>query len=150
MRLTYQEIHEYGIDPNELVRQLEGSRRVKRTFKLNGPVRLQSRFRKPAMSLDHPYIGDETFTIGSVMTMESAMNHDLEIKLVMIPADMATAAKIASVTVSLTEAINLFEGMDAHVEHAMVNSSHLGKSPVVSAEKMRQAEIESIPGWGSW
>jgi len=127
--VTNEEIQRLGLNYRTWLHGLQTQVRDGKSpaFRLKGPAVLPARMRKGlgTMTKDRAYFGDESFRIGDIVSIARQDFKGFQIKVTMIPADIKLVAEISSMTLSLAEAMSVFEGVEDWFAEAREEASKI-------------------------
>lgn len=128
------------------------------TFQLSGPCNLKIRLRRTAPGVSpltsYDFRGGEEFRISSVVLEKDMALDGIAIRTIFTPVDLMLALEIASMSMPLQDAIEVFGELEAWVDLSVVETN------AAQREKAHEkAEIEKLPTveevrasetWGAW
>lgn len=125
-------------------------------FEIAGPMVLASRQRTPrgTKTSNYTFMGGEKFRLNSVVMNQVPERDGIDIVAIFMPVDLAMVAEVMSVTLPLTEALDVFTGFAAWVDTSVIDTE------LAATERARVAdEIAHLPTveetragetWGAW
>lgn len=127
------------------------------TFTLKGPCMLSVRFRsgRPSGGVsarNHSFLGGEAFKISGVVAEQDAdVTDSVTIVVNMIPATATLAKEMSGMTLTLQEAMELFDGAEEFAMKCRIDA--IGDDPGrkhSGAPKPKVIRKEDNPMWGAW
>ena len=125
------------------------------TFKVSGPRKLQVRLRKTGSPKGaYNFMGDEEFTVSTVLVEKRIDLDGFQLLVVMNPADPGLAGEIVSVGMQLDEAIEAFEGLEDWVAVSQLESEERAVAKAKAEPPMvilpTVEETRASASWGAW
>lgn len=125
------------------------------TFKVDGRHSIKARLRRPGIPLGMvDFTGGEEFRVGSVVTEQRIETSEVEILVILTPVSVALVGDIVSVPLPLSEAIDVFEGLEAWVDLSVIESEKAAAKK--AEEKTAVAHLPTVDEtrasetWGAW
>lgn len=160
MRLTESEINKLGVNLKSWTSRMQIAAKSEGApiFKLKGPCQLVVRKRPTrsgtvaTVSGKLSFMGGESFRIGSLSVEKQAIHETWLISLSLTPVDMELVGAISGMTLTLVEAIELFDDMEEWVENCMNGSKDVinATATLTKAKPRMQEKSADNPLWGSW
>jgi hypothetical protein len=118
------------------------------TFKVNGPRMLMARSRRALPAARRAFMGGEEFHLSSIFLDPN--KDGVTISAIFLPASLDLAADVSTVTILLSEAIEVFSGFEAWIDVASVEPKPAvppgaREEALPTVEETRASEV-----WGAW
>lgn len=156
MRLTYQEVQDANLNIKAWTHAMQfAAKKVPAPcFELSGPCQLTVRKRPTktgsiaTVSGRMPFTGGEKFNLSSVTVTQNRNEDTFQLDVSFVPADMALIGAISGMSMSLAEAIELFDGFEDWTV-AMKDATPAATPSKPKPKPLAQQHAEN-PLWGSW
>lgn len=125
------------------------------TFKVNGPQRLNVRYRKYGRpSGPYDFMGGEEWRVSSIVLDREISTDTIKMLAILNPVDLEVAKEIASVTLPLADALEAFDGLEAWLDLTALESEARAKAiaaaapPVIHVPTVEESRASEV--WGKW
>ena len=127
-------------------------------FKIMGPMVFSVRARKAVRgkggtttnTQNWHFMGDEAFRLSGVFWERVHTTDQIEIGVTLVPADLKLAGEVASATMTLAEAIEKFEGIEAWMDGVADRPVVPTKHPELAPMRETAPAHDEDDRWGSW
>lgn len=161
MRLTSKELQDSGLNIKSWAHAMQSATKSSPApcFELKGPCQLVVRKRPTktgavaTVSGRMSFMGGEKFNLASVTLTKLPVSDDLddayEITVSFVPADMALVGAISGMTMTLSQAIDVFDGLEDWTIAMKDGIPETTSSSKPKPKPLAQQHAEN-PLWGSW
>lgn len=123
------------------------------TFKISGPQELDVRDRRFKVRASN-FMGGEEFRLTSVVIERERARDGIELLALFAPVSMELIGEVSSMTLSLTKALDVFDGFEGWVDISVVETDAAHKSKEHEREAVARLptveETRASAVWGAW